>query len=451
MLLVSLTSGSFGRAGAGGRPPSRWPGAVAAPLWGRVMDRAGPGPGAGRDGARLRRRASSLVVAVGRARAGRWSRTLGGAAAGRAVLHPDRAARSGPAGRTGCASSPLLDTAFAIEAVIDELTFVVGPGAGDVPGHLGRPGRRPGRLRGASGCVGSLAPGRAARHRAAPATAAARRGPHDAAARRYLLVTVVLASWACGGVFGGMEVVVVAFARERDVLSSSGVLLMCWAAGSLRGRPGRRARSTWRRPPLARYRIGAVALAVTLLPMPFVGPAWLLGVLLAVSGFAIAPDADRLGERRPDLRAAVRLTEALGWSGTGMSAGRGHRRRPVRGGRRPAGLDGRLRRSSPASASCWSSASCSIRTPAPVAPEPSRLSSGEVAAQRRRTASSGTKPVASKLGEVEAAVRGARGELLARAVRLGAHRASRPRPRRARAGRTRPGRCRPRSAPGRRC
>ena len=35
---------------------------------------------------------------------------------------------------------------------------------------------------------------------------------------RYLIATVVLASWAAGGVFGSMEVVVVAFARERDVL-----------------------------------------------------------------------------------------------------------------------------------------------------------------------------------------------------------------------------------------
>ena len=39
-----------------------------------------------------------------------------------------------------------------------------------------------------------------------------------------------MASVALGVVFGGMEVVVVAFARERDVLSSSGVLLFRHAA-----------------------------------------------------------------------------------------------------------------------------------------------------------------------------------------------------------------------------
>ena len=78
---------------------------------------------------------------------------------------------------------------------------------------------------------------------------------------RRQLAAVVLASAAVGGVFGGMEVVVVAFAREHGVLSSSGVLLMCWAAGSL-GAGLVAGLVTWRRTPLARWRVGAVALAV---------------------------------------------------------------------------------------------------------------------------------------------------------------------------------------------
>jgi MFS family permease len=114
--------------------------------------------------------------------------------------------------------------------------------------------------------------------------------------------------------------VVVAFAREHGVLSSSGVLLMCWAAGSMVA--GLVAGLvSWRRRPLVRYRIGAVALALTLVPMPFVGPAWLLGVLLTVSGFAIAPTLIASVSVIQTSVPSVRLTEALGWSGTGMSAG----------------------------------------------------------------------------------------------------------------------------------
>jgi MFS family permease len=136
----------------------------------------------------------------------------------------------------------------------------------------------------------------------------------------YLLATTVAAAWAFGSVFGSMEVVVVAFAREHHVLSSSGVLLMCWAAGSLLA--GLVAGLvTWRRSPLARYRIGAAALAVTLLPMPFVGPAVLLGGLLAVSGFAIAPTLIASVSVVQTAVPPPRLTEALGWSSTGMSAG----------------------------------------------------------------------------------------------------------------------------------
>ena len=117
-----------------------------------------------------------------------------------------------------------------------------------------------------------------------------------------------------------LGVVVVAFARERDVLGSSGVLLMCWALGSLVA-GALAGLVTWRRPPLTRYRIGAVVLAASLLPMPFVGPPVLLGALLAVSGFAVAPTLIAAVSVVQTSVPPPRLTEALGWSSTGISAG----------------------------------------------------------------------------------------------------------------------------------
>jgi MFS family permease len=314
VLLVSLTSGSFGRAGLVAAAVTV-AGAVAAPLWGRVMDRAGQARVL--VGTALGYAAGVAVVVVSVERGWPLGLTIAGALlAGLCFTPTGSSVRARWSHRLR--DSPLLDTAFAIEAVIDELTFVVGPVlvtflATSVEPAAGLV------VCAVIGVLGSLLlavqrgtepPRRPRLHTADRTTRLPLR----------LLVMVVIASWACGGVFGSMEVVVVAFAREHGVLSSSGVLLMCWAAGSMVA--GLVAGLvSWRRRPLVRYRIGAVALALTLVPMPFVGPAWLLGVLLTVSGFAIAPTLIASVSVIQTSVPSVRLTEALGWSGTGMSAG----------------------------------------------------------------------------------------------------------------------------------
>jgi len=314
VLLVSLTSGSFGRAGLVAAAVTV-AGAVAAPLWGRVMDRAGQARVL--VGTALGYAAGVVVVVVSVERRWPLGLTIAGALlAGLCFTPTGSSVRARWSHRLR--DSPLLDTAFAIEAVIDELTFVVGPVlvtflATSVQPAAGLV------VCAVVGVLGSLllAVQRGTEPPRRPRLHAADRTTH---LPLRLLVMVVVASWACGGVFGSMEVVVVAFAREHGVLSSSGVLLMCWAAGSMVAGIVAGLVS-WRRRPLVRYRIGTVALALTLVPMPFVGPAWLLGVLLTVSGFAIAPTLIASVSVIQTSVPSVRLTEALGWSGTGMSAG----------------------------------------------------------------------------------------------------------------------------------
>jgi len=314
VLLVSLTSGSFGRAGLVAAAVTV-AGAVAAPLWGRVMDRAGQARVL--VGTALGYAAGAVVVVISVERRWPLGLTIAGALlAGLCFTPTGSSVRARWSHRLR--DSPLLDTAFAIEAVIDELTFVVGPVlvtflATSVEPAAGLV------VCAVVGVLGSLllAVQRSTEPPRRPRLHAADRTTH---LPLRLLVMVVVASWACGGVFGSMEVVVVAFAREHGVLSSSGVLLMCWAAGSMVAGIVAGLVS-WRRRPLVRYRIGAVALALTLVPMPFVGPAWLLGVLLTVSGFAIAPTLIASVSVIQTSVPSVRLTEALGWSGTGMSAG----------------------------------------------------------------------------------------------------------------------------------
>jgi MFS family permease len=314
VLLVSLTSGSFGRAGAVAAAVTI-AGAVAAPFWGRVMDRAGQAKVLVGTSVGYALGVALVVVSV----VDGWSLVVtvaGAVVAGLCFTPTGGSVRARWSHRLR--GSPLLDTAFAIEAVIDELTFVVGPVlvtflATAVTPSAGLV------VCAVVGVLGALALGM---QRSTEPPRRPRLHSSDRTTRLplYLLVTVVVSAWAFGGVFGSMEVVVVAFAREHDVLSSSGVLLMCWAVGSLTAGVVA-GLATWRRTPLARYRIGVVALAATLLPMPFVGPAWLLGALLGVSGFAIAPTLIASVSVVQTSVPPVRLTEALGWYSTGMSAG----------------------------------------------------------------------------------------------------------------------------------
>ena len=314
VLLVSLTSGSFGRAGAVAATVTV-AGALAAPLWGRVMDRSGQARVLVGTALGYALGVALVVVSV-RAGWGLAATVAGAALAGLCFTPTGGSVRARWSHRLR--DSPLLDTAFAIEAVIDELTFVVGPVlvtwlATTVDPAAGLV------VCAVVGVLGSVLLG-LQRSTEPPRRPRLHRADTTTRLPLLLLVTVVVASWANGTVFGSMEVVVVAFARERDVLGASGVLLMCWALGSLVA-GAVAGLVTWRRPPLARYRIGAVVLAASLLPMPFVGAPALLGALLALSGFAVAPTLIAAVSVVQTSVPAPRLTEALGWSSTGISAG----------------------------------------------------------------------------------------------------------------------------------
>ena len=103
-----------------------------------------------------------------------------------------------------------------------------------------------------------------------------------------ILVPMVVASAAMGSVFGSVEVATVAFSEELGTKSASGL-----AAGHLGLRqPG--VRRADRRGRLAganasRFRWGMVALAASVLPLPFLGGFAAMTAVLFVAGFAISP------------------------------------------------------------------------------------------------------------------------------------------------------------------
>jgi predicted MFS family arabinose efflux permease len=135
-----------------------------------------------------------------------------------------------------------------------------------------------------------------------------------------VLVPVAIACAALGMVFGGMEVNVVAFAKEAGVLDYAGVILMAWAFGSLLAGAASGA-ITWHASPAKRFRVGASLLALSLLPLPFIDNPVILALLLIVSGMAIAPTLIASVAVTQSSVDQTRLTEALAWTSTGMAAG----------------------------------------------------------------------------------------------------------------------------------
>jgi MFS family permease len=314
VLLVSLTTGSFALAGVI-TAVATLTGGLAAPLWGRAIDRTGQAPVLVAAGLVWTVGLSLLLVAVLRS----WPVP---AALGAAVLVGLGFSLAGSAVRARwnhhLQGSPLLETAFAVEAVLDEVIFIIGPVLVTFLATAVHPAAALG-VSALTGLVGALA---LAAQRGTepplpePGSAARERGRIDP----WALVPVVVVSVALGAVFGGMEVVVVAFATETGVLPYAGAILMAWAVGSLLAGVVT-GTVAWRHTPATRFRVGAACLAVSLLPLPWVREPLLVAALLLVSGTAIAPT---LIASVAVTRAVVpqsRLTEALAWSSTGLAGG----------------------------------------------------------------------------------------------------------------------------------
>jgi MFS family permease len=314
VLLVSLTTGSFGQAGLLIAVVTLTA-AVVAPLWGRAIDRVGQ--------ARVLLLAALinnislavLIIAVELA----WplaASVVAAAGVGAGFTLAGSAVRARWTLRLN--GSPLLNTAFALEAMLDEVVFIIGPILATFLATAVHPALGI-TTSAVIGLIGAVA--LAAQRSSQPPVRSGSQG-HIALRRLpwLILLPVAIASAAMGMVFGGMEVAVVAFAKEAGVLPFTGVILMAWAFGSLVAGAVTGA-IVWKASPARRFRIGAILLAVSLLPMPFVSEPLVLSLLLILSGMAIAPT---LIASVAVTQASVdqsRLTEALAWISTGMAAG----------------------------------------------------------------------------------------------------------------------------------
>jgi predicted MFS family arabinose efflux permease len=114
--------------------------------------------------------------------------------------------------------------------------------------------------------------------------------------------------------------VTVAFADEHGARQLAGPLLGLWALGSMAA--GVVSGSfAWRAAPATRVRWGVLALACTMLPLPYVDSLWLLAVLLLLGGVAISPTLIAALAALERAVPSSRLTEGIAILHTAMGIG----------------------------------------------------------------------------------------------------------------------------------
>lgn len=208
-------------------------------------------------------------------------------------------------------------TAFAFESVLDEVVFVIGPPLATFLATSVDPAA--GLVTAICFAIGGGFLFAAQRGTEPPVHRAA-----DVVARRDVvtrgLVGVCLTFLGAGAVFGSVEVIVVAFADERGQKGLAGVVLACYAAGSLISGLVYGARR-WRRLLSDRFVLAATFFGLaTVLPLAADSVA-VLSPLIFLTGLAIAPvliSGLSLVERLVPRRA---LTEGLTWSVTALTVG----------------------------------------------------------------------------------------------------------------------------------
>jgi MFS family permease len=211
-----------------------------------------------------------------------------------------------------------VQTAYALESVLDEVIFVIGPTVATVLATRWHPWAGLG-LALLSGLPGTLL--LAALRGSQPVPQGSRTTADERPAMPWRpVITLAVVSCALGSMFAAAEVSTVAFSAEHGAKTYAGVLLACWSAGSM---VAGLVTGTfhWRRTAIARVRYGSALLALVMVPMAFVGSMPVMGIVLFVAGFAIAPTLIALFSAIEQGVPPSRLTEGIAISHTGLAAG----------------------------------------------------------------------------------------------------------------------------------
>lgn len=208
-------------------------------------------------------------------------------------------------------------TAFALEAVLDEVVFVVGPVLVTLLATSWHPvaGLTAALV---TGLVGTYA--FAAQRSTEPPAGRTQASVVRASMPWRLVLPLALVCLTLGALFGAAEVTTVAFAEEAGKRWVAGWLLAAWSFGSLVAGLVTGA-IAWRSGPEARLRWGAAAMALAMAPLMFIESVPLMAAVLLVGGLAIAPTMIGAMTMVEQGVASSRLTEGMAILHTGIVAG----------------------------------------------------------------------------------------------------------------------------------
>ncbi len=211
-----------------------------------------------------------------------------------------------------------LQTAFALEAVVDETVFMVGPILVTVLATTVDPVAGLGAAV-LAGLVGSLALAAQRTTEPPPHRHDTRHGPRPPM-RWAVLGPLVVVGAMLGVLFGGSEVATVALAEELGAKAASGPVLAVFALGSLLA--GLVSGTVqWQSSNASRFRFFMAALALAVVPLPFVDSLVLLAVVLFVAGFGVSPTLIASVAWIEETVPSGRLTEGISIMTTGMYVG----------------------------------------------------------------------------------------------------------------------------------
>lgn len=210
-----------------------------------------------------------------------------------------------------------LQTAFALESVIDECLFVLGPTVVTTLATVWHPVAGL-AVAAACGLIGTLvlATQRRTEPPAHPRTEDAERAPMP----WRIVAPMAMVCASLGVIFGAAELTTVAFAEDHGAKAWAGPLLGVWALGSLLA--GLVAGAiVWRSGPERRVRWGVLLLGATMLPLTVVDSMWLMAFFLLIGGLAIAPTLIAALALTASAVPNSRLTEGMAVLHTAMGVG----------------------------------------------------------------------------------------------------------------------------------
>lgn len=211
-----------------------------------------------------------------------------------------------------------LRTAFALESVLDEAVYVLGPMLAAALCTTVHP------VAGLAACCAFVVGGGAlllAQRSTEPPASAPARGEARRSAMADPVMGVLAATYVAAGVlFGANDLAVVAFTVEHGAASLSGVMLAVFSLGSLTGGLVYGGRH-WRAPlwKLFALGVGALGLGVTTFVLARTLP--VLALVMFVTGLSIAPTMTNVNTIVQRIQPPHRLTEGLTWMTTAISAG----------------------------------------------------------------------------------------------------------------------------------